>query len=196
MLFVRTDRIYFARDTLSVPFCAQVINLKWRKRDGRPGLKMSLLPTQAIYCMGRVPLLRQPCCSQPCSQPAGACSGRIWALWYSELLPVLQAVPSLAPYNRQVYAKGEYGLYGEILVTCPLATSQFPAWCHTTSRCMQMESVGCAERCPFLGPRTAYSPTANQQVHAKVAELYPFLLPQLLAALQSTSTWMQRDSWS
>ena len=51
MLFVRTDRIYFAKDTLSVPFCAHVINLKRRKRYGRLRLKMSLLPTQAIYCM-------------------------------------------------------------------------------------------------------------------------------------------------
>ena len=38
VLFVQTDRIFFAEDTFSVPFCVYVISLKRRKRYGRPGL--------------------------------------------------------------------------------------------------------------------------------------------------------------
>ena len=37
-------------------------------------------------------------------------------------------------------------------------------------------SVGCVERYPFSGPHSANSPTANQQVHAKVCRVIPILI--------------------
>ena len=68
------------------------------------------------------------------------------------------------------------GFIEQRIVTCSLATSQFQAWCLKTSRCMQREGVGCTERCPFLGPQTANSPTPNKQVHAKVCRVIPILI--------------------
>ena len=110
MLFVQTDRIYFAEDTLSVPFCAHVINLKRRKRYGRAGLKMSLLPMQAIYCMHAqgTPLktTRLPTALHPTSRCMhGDSLGCNTQLGHN-------GVPSLAPYNQQVYAKEECALFG------------------------------------------------------------------------------------
>ena len=107
---------YFSQRTLLVSHFVCMLSI-WNGGKGVADLDSRCdcsLGRRYTVCMGRVPLLRQLCCSQPCSIPAGACTGRVWALWCSELLHLSlghHAVPSLVPYNLQVYAKGEYGLY-------------------------------------------------------------------------------------
>ena len=131
-------------------------------------------------CMGRVPLLRQLCCSQPCSIPAGACTGRVFGLYdavscYTCPWATMQ-FPAWCHTTCRCMQRESMGFIEQRIVTCSLATSQFQAWCHKTSRCMQREGVGCTERCPFLGPQTANSPTPNKQVHAKVCRVIPILI--------------------